>query len=222
MVAPKYTRQTQFGVLDLPIEKALQESFKIPSLSWINGQEGNRGLAFITQGVPINEIKGGEIYCTLLRSVSVLSADGVSGPLIPTPDAQELGEHTYHYSVYPHDGDWRKAQIHRRGFETSQPLSSFQLDRKPSAEEYRGITLGPVNLVLSALKKAEDDDSLIIRFFETCGEACTARLTLPEGIGSVKSVNLLEQEEEALVIRRGKVEMKVAPFEIVTLKLGRS
>ncbi len=158
----------------------------------------------------------------MLRSVSVLSADGVSGPLVPTPNAQELGEHTYRYSVYPHGGDWRKAQIHRRGFETSQPLSSFQLDRRPLAEEYRGMTLEPDNLVLSALKKAEDDDALIIRFFETCGKSCTAKLNLPDQVGSVKSTNLLEQEEEPLVIRRGCVEKKVAPFEIVTLKLSRS
>jgi alpha-mannosidase len=116
--------------------------------------------------MPIDEIKGGEIYCTLLRSVSVLSADGVSGPLIPTPGAQELGEHFYTCSVYPYQGDWREAQIHRKDFEIRQPFCALKLDRKPHFSEFSsGITLEPDNLVLSALKKAEDGDSLVLRFF---------------------------------------------------------
>lgn len=219
MVAPQYTRQTQFGVLDFPVEKTLKEALKIPSLSWINAQEGDRGLAFLTQGVPINEIAGGEIYCTLLRSVSVLSADGTSGPLVPTPDAQELGEHTYHYSLCPYKGDWKEAKVHRRAFETSQPLWAVQVDREPTRTAFESFTLEPSNLLLSALKKAEDSDALIMRFFETQGESCEAVVGLPEEVGKVTAVNLLEQEEAAVPVRGGKVKLQVGPFEIVTLKL---
>jgi alpha-mannosidase len=219
MVAPQYSRQTQFGVLTFPVERTLHDSMTIPSLSWINCQEDNRGLAFLTQGVPINEIKGGEIYCTLLRSVSVLSADGISGPLVPTPEAQEPGEHSYRYSIYFYNGDWRDAEIHRRGFETSQPLWAHQVDHDPGSKEFRSVVLEPDNLIVSALKKAEDDNAIIMRFFETRGEECTATLKLAAGIKSVKTVNLLEQEEEKITIKAGKVKMKVRPFEIVTLKL---
>ncbi|HEX5131883.1 MAG TPA: glycoside hydrolase family 38 C-terminal domain-containing protein, partial [Candidatus Krumholzibacteria bacterium] len=91
MAAPAYTRETQFGAVELPYARTLEEGVKMPSLTWLAAEEGERGLAFFTKGVPINEVKGGDIYSTLLRSVSVLSADGVSGPLIPTPGALELG-----------------------------------------------------------------------------------------------------------------------------------
>ena len=53
MVAHKYTRQTQFGVIDLPHSRTLAEGVKAPSLSWVNGEEGDRGLAFLSCGVPI-------------------------------------------------------------------------------------------------------------------------------------------------------------------------
>lgn len=220
MVAPQYTRQIQFGVLDMPYEKTIQESFKIPSLNWVNAQEGDRGLAMLTQRVPINEIRRGEIYLTLLRSVSVLSADGISGPLIPTPEAQELGEHNYYLSVYLYDGNWKDMQIHRRGFEKSQPLRSAQVNRAPAMEEFRSFTLEPDNLILSALKKAERDNSLILRFFETKGESCKAMLGLPPQIKSVETVNLLEETTGKLDSDAGKLEMDVAPFEIVSLKLS--
>ncbi len=219
MVTPVYTRQTQFGVISLPIGKTLRESLKIPSLNWITGQEGDRGLAVLTLGVPINEIKGGVVFSTLLRSVSVLSIDGVSGPLIPVPDAQELGENTFRYSIYPYTGDWREALIHRKGFETSQPLCALQIDKKPSYKEFRSFTLEPDNLICSALKKAEDGDVLILRFFETRGEPCHAVLGVPPQITSATFTNLLEEDEGEIEISDSKIEMDVGPFEIITLKL---
>lgn len=219
MVAPRYTRQTQFGALTLPHGKALQESFKTPSLSWITAEEADRGLAVLTLGVPINEIKGGEVYCTLLRSVSVLSNDGISGPLIPTPDAQELGEHSYRYSVCPYSGSWKDAGIHKRGFETAQPLRAMAFGKRPSQRELSSFTLEPDNLVLAALKKAEDDDALVMRFFETCGTECRARIGLPEQVRRAWTVNLIEDVESEVAIEKGTIEVDVGPFEIVSLKL---
>jgi alpha-mannosidase len=219
MVAPMYTRQTQFGVLELPQARTLEEGVKMPSLTWITAEEGDRGLAFMTHGVPINEIKGGEIYLTLLRSVSVLSADGVSGPLVPTPGAMELGEHYYSYSVIPYTGDWKKAGIHRRGSEFSQALLALQVDTEPHHKEYQGFSLEPDNLIISALKKAEQGNAVILRFFETIGEGCQAVLRVPSHIRAATVVNLLEEGESELAIHNGKLRMEVGPFEIVTLKL---
>jgi len=219
MGGPVFTRHTQFGVLELPLARTLEEGVKVPSLTWITGEQGDRGLAFMSDGVPINEIKGGEIYLTLLRSVSVLSADGVSGPLVPTPGARELGEHTYTYSIFPYTGNWKKAAIPRRGSEFSQTLLALQVDTAPYQKEYQGFSLEPDNLIISALKKAEQGNALIIRFFETTGESCRASLQVPVQINAAKSVNLLEQEESELAINDHTVEMEVGPFEIVTLKL---
>jgi alpha-mannosidase len=221
MVAPVYNRETQFGVLTLPREKTLRDTHRVPPLYWIAGEQGGRGLALLTHGIPVDEIKGGEIFFTLLRSVSVLSADGISGPLIPTPGAEELGEHIYTCSLLPYQGSWKDAEIFRREFELRQPLYPLKLDRKPSTSTYEsGISLKPVNLILSALKKAEDDESLILRFFETKGERCQAELTLPSEITFVQPVNLLEEEDgPSLDIEENKVLMEISPFEIVTLKL---
>jgi len=173
----------------------------------------------MTQGVPINEIRGGEIYLTLLRSVSVLSADGTSGPLIPTPGAMELGEHHYSYSVIPYIWDWKKARIHRRGSEFSQTLLALQVDTAPDHKEYRGFSLEPDNLIITALKKAEQGNAVILRFFEAIGEQCQAVLRLPSQIKAAKVANLLEEEESELTVNKNRLTMEVGPFEIVTLKL---
>jgi alpha-mannosidase len=222
MAAPSYTRETQFGAVELPYARTLEEGVKMPSLTWIVAEEGERGLAFLTKGVPINEVKGGDIFCTLLRSVSVLSADGVSGPLIPTPGALELGQHSYQYSVYPYTGSWREARIPREAFSFGEGLVAFPLDRVPDERVHTTFTLEPANLVASALKKAERDEALILRFFETAGEACQAELTLPKEVERVRVVDLLERDVEgvsSLDIHGDRVRMDVGAFEIVTLKL---
>jgi alpha-mannosidase len=219
MITPAFARQTQFGVIDLPQDRTVESGHKIPSLTWINSQEGDRGLAFLARGVPIDEIKGGEVYCTLLRSVSVLSSDGISGPLIPTPEAQELGRHTYTYSVLPYTGDWRDACIHRRAYETSQPLRAFQVNREPRSTTQSYFRLEPEGLVLSALKMAEVDDGVILRFFETTGQPCRAKLQVPGQFAKAQIVDMLEREEQVVGVDAGSLELDVGPFEIVTLKL---
>lgn len=220
MVRPSYCRQTQFGVLDLPFERVLNEGIKVPSLVWVNAEENNRGLAFLSASVPINEINGPNIYYTLLRSVSVLSSDGISGPLIPVPDAMELGRHTFRYSVYPHQGDWREANIHRRSHEFSRPIFALPMQSNPHEEEFRSFELEPDNLVLSCLKQAEREDAVILRFFETKGQACTASLRFPRQITSVRYADLLERDERPLELAGGLIQIPVGPFEIVTLKLS--
>ncbi|HEX5132546.1 MAG TPA: glycosyl hydrolase-related protein, partial [Candidatus Krumholzibacteria bacterium] len=178
---------------------------------------------FFTKGVPINEVKGGDIYSTLLRSVSVLSADGVSGPLIPTPGALELGQHSYQYSVFPYAGGWRGAGIPREAHSFGEGLVGFHTDRVPAVRDYGTFRLEPGNLVLSALKKAERDDALILRFFESSGEPCRATLRLPPEITHVQHANLLEDPdaESNLSIEHGAVLLDVKPFEIITLKMLR-
>jgi len=220
MVVPAYRRQTQFGVIDIPYSKTLEKTIKTATLNWICCEENNRGIGFLTHGMPINEIKGGEIYCTLLRSVSVLAANGQSGPLVPVPEAMELGEHFYKYSVVFYEGDWRDAEVYKTGMEFSQPLLAAQVDNVPSEVKISFISIKPENIVASALKKAEDDNSIILRFFETTGKKSKAKITLPPNVKAVKETNLIEEETgKEYKIRNGKVERMVNPFEIVTLKL---
>ncbi len=219
MAAPEYTRQTQFGVIPLSKAKTLEETVKVPSLSWINCDEGTRGLAFLTKGVPVNEIRQGELFYTLIRSVSVLSSDGISGPLIPTPGAMELGEHEYHYSIYPHDGNWQDVGIPRRGAEMSQSLVCYQADTEPLQESCSLISIEPENLILSTLKKAEQNESLILRLYESEGERCTAVITVPDTVKTAEFVNLIEAEPSPAPLKEGRLIFDVEPFEIVTLRL---
>ncbi len=69
------------------------------------------------------------------------------------------------------------------------------------------------------MKKAEDSDEVILRFFETKGEATEARVDVFRDLKRVTLVDLLEREESEVPFTRLGFNLIVKPFEIVTLKL---
>jgi len=223
----RYFRETQFGVIPEPTEQfALAGERKekpagIPNfLSWFDHGDGTKGITFMNKGIPAAEIKEGSVYLTLFRSVGILSGNGEAGPLVPTPDALELREYEFEYSLEPHEGGWKEVESYKLAQE-------FQHSPLAVPGEFRGnlpgessfLRVSPDNLILSALKKAEDGDEVILRFFETRGEETTAEIELFREIARAAVADLLEREEYKLKPVRNRLTMKVKPFEIVTLRL---
>lgn len=221
-----YFRETQFGVVAEPTEYYARTRGARPAgiphfMTWFDYGNGARGITFMNRGLPASEIVKNCVYLTLFRSVYGLSADGVAGPLVPTPDALELKPHIFEYSLQPHPGTWRQAKVYRWAQEYHHlPLpveAEGQGGELPRAFSF--LELSPDNLILSALKKAEESDEVILRFFETRGEATRARISFFRPVREARLADLLEREERTLPAAGEVLEMEVKPFEIVTLKL---
>ena len=89
----------------------------------------------------------------------------------------------------------------------------------PATGEF--LRLEPGNLIMTALKKNEDDDSISLRFFEAEGRANEpAHVKLFRPIKQAWRTNLIEEEPEPIAVNSdGTVRLEVRPWEIVTLKL---
>jgi alpha-mannosidase len=223
-----YFRETQFGVIAEPTEFLTKvaehwesEPSRIPNfMSWFDISDGVRGVAFMNRGLPAVEIMHNFVYITLLRSVGGLSADGTAGPLVPTPDALELKPYTFEYAIQFHDKGWRHAEIYKRAQEFHHlPIAVQAEGNGDLAPEFSFVEISPNNLILSALKKAEDSDEVILRFFETEGEPTEGRVEVFREIKRVTLVDLLEREEKELPFTGRGFILQVKPFEIVTVKL---
>ncbi len=223
-----YFRETQFGVIPEPTEfftRAAEpwgtKPSRIPNfMSWFDISDGIRGITFMNKGLPAMEIINSSVYITLFRGVYGLSADGIAGPLVPTQDALELKSYTFEYAVQPHDGDWRQAEMYKQAQEFHHLPTPVQADSNGDLPpEFSFLKLSPNNLILSALKKAEDSDEVILRFFETKGETTEAEVELFREIKRLTLVDLLEREERELPFEGNGFRLEVKPFEIVTLKL---
>jgi alpha-mannosidase len=153
----------------------------------------------------------------------MLSSDGVTGPAIPTPDAQEFKNYTFEYSLYPHQQGWKEAKSYKPANEFNNNLTGFQLMNEKRAgdlpSQFSFVELKPDNLILVSLKKAEDSDDVILRFFETRGEDTRGDIILFKAPASIKAVNLLEEEEREIKYSGSRISLSVKPFEIVSLKI---
>lgn len=218
-----------------------------PSLEWIDYSDKERkgGVSVLHKGIPSHEIRDNSIYLTLLRSVVLLSSDGIMGPCIPTPDAAETRPYTFRYSLLPHEGSWNEAASYRRGMEVNMSLIAIQvknnqnnksssrgasqLEDKKSYQNnqqsylpstYSFLKIDPKNIVLSILKISEDREAIIIRFYETEGKKTLAKLRFARKAKSIWLTDLLENHIKQVIDEiRNKQNNNLLEIEVEPFKI---
>jgi len=143
-------------------------------------------------------------------------------PEWPDPHADE-GHHEFTYSFYPHAGTWREAETVRRGYELNYPLTVTQptVHAGPLPATYSFVKIDAPNVVLTAVKKAEDDGGLLIRFYEWAGKEANVRIDLPMPASKVEETNLMEKPDHELILGDDAKGFLVPtkPYEIKTVKV---
>jgi alpha-mannosidase len=142
----------------------------------------------------------------------------------PTYWLTQPGNHRYRMALYPHKGNWRLR--YRDGIAFNFPLLAFVAPEGggvggPSLPPTAGfLSLEPANLILTAMKKAEDGEGVVVRFYEAEGCQVHANLRLFQPIKQAWKTNLIEDEEQPLPPSGdGSIQFLVKPWEIVTLKI---
>jgi alpha-mannosidase len=145
------------------------------------------------------------------------------------PDAEaDMGHHHFHYALYPHAGDWKEALTVRHGYEYNYPLAAVvttaHAGSLPPSHSFASVT--PENVVLTAVKKAEDANGLIFRIYEWAGKDSTAEFHIPAGATSATVTNLMETPEgQPLAVTHDAtgggeiVRAPIHPYEILTIRV---
>jgi alpha-mannosidase len=183
--------------------------FEVPALRWADLGDSAHGFSLINDSKYGYDAKDNVLRMSLLRS-----------PTWPDPDA-DRGRHHFSYALYPHAGDWKEALTVRRGYEFNSPLKALLVGAHTGAGhgDRSFVTVDQDNVVLTALKKSEDGNALIFRFYEWAGRNSEVHLTVPPGAASATLTNLMERPEGSplSLSRDGKVTVLVHPFEIVSV-----
>ena len=97
--------------------------------------------------------------------------------------ASDRGHHHFSYALYPHGGDWKQALTVRHGYEYNYQLRAMQVAAHAGSlpTEHSFASVQPENIVLTAMKKAEDSESLILHAYEWAGKSGDVTFTVPEG-----------------------------------------
>jgi mannosylglycerate hydrolase len=176
------------------------------------------GLTLLARGLPEYEATAdGALALTLLRCIGWLSRDDLStrrggaGPQLPVPGAQCLGTHRFEYALElgePADAELvRRSQDYRFDFVEGPP--GVRLDRPLRVEG---------DVVLSALKIAEDGDGLVLRAFNPGEREAPLELA---GRVSAERVRLDERPVEEAGRSPAGGRIVLGRGEVATLRLRR-
>jgi alpha-mannosidase len=207
-----------FGAIERPQEQ------EFPAQYWVDYSNGSKGLALLNRGLPGNNVAGGTLLLSLMRSARITAYPFFGGfePGVSSDLGLELGVgRSFDYALVPHAGDWRDAAVYKAGWEFNHPL----LARKVSAlggglpRRWGLLEISQANIVASALMPGRDG-SVMLRIYEASGKPANGiEVKFHVPVSSAFETNLLGDEIRPLPAAQDTVHLDLRPFEIKTLKL---
>lgn len=201
------TFDIQFGNLKRKVHKNTswdQARFESCGQKWMDFSEGHYGVALLNDCKYGHSVHDGVLSLTLIKS-------GIE----PNPMA-DVERHVFTYAIMPHGGDWREGGVVREGYKLNQPMYALAGGQEGKCFSY--ASAGPDNIVLETVKRAENGQGTVLRLYESENALTRARVRLPQGTSRAWSCNLLEERESELAVGPdGCVELRVKPYEVVTI-----
>ena len=183
--------------------------------NFVDVNDGKVGLMIANMGLPEYEVlRDGEntIALTILRSVGELGDWGV----FPTPEAQCLGKNVAEYSIVAHEGDYTGERAYEEAYNLNTPMLALQGDFK--AEDSL-VSIKGENVVLSAFKKAEEGDSIIVRIFNISDKEENFQIKVNRDVKEINEVNLNEELIEKLEVKENAINGIISKKQIKTFEI---
>ncbi len=208
------------AVYDLPfghIERAThrntsweQAKFEVCGHKWAGLSEGDYGVALLNDCKYGYDARENVLRLSLLRS-----------PV--RPDGQsDIGQHQFTYSLLPHAGDWRQAQVDRRAYELNIPVLAAEITGDGTTEAglpatHTALTVNSQSLIVEALKQAEGGKGLILRTFDSHGSHAQSSFVWAANLNSVAETDLLEENPQVVTLANDRnFSARYTPYEIKT------
>ncbi len=222
------TREIQFGHLRTPIHTNTSwdfARFEVCAHRWVDVAEPGAGLALLNDskyGHHAERQRTGSdlpmttLYLTLLR-----------GSRYPDP-RQDQGTHHCTYSLLPHAGDLRAAGVVAEGYRLNLPLRVVAGGTGPAGAVPPVVSVDHPGVVVEAVKLADDGTGdVVVRCYEAHGGRALARIVPGFAASGVVATDAHERPDgdvvtPAVAFDGASAEVEFRPFQIVTLRFGRT
>lgn len=207
----KATYDIQFGSVERPVHKNTSwedAKFEVCAHKFVDFAEYGYGVSLLNDCKYGHNIENGTMKLSLFKCATH-----------PDPDADK-GEHFFTYSLLPHSGNFRENGTIQLAYELNCPMKAFEIGKQDGAlgEEYSFISCDSDNFIVETVKKAENDDNIIVRGYECYNKRTDVTLTAGFDVKKAYICDLLENELEEIDVIDNKVKFTAKPFEIVTVK----
>jgi len=183
--------------------------FETVGHKWADLSERDYGVSLLNDCKYGYDIKDQTMRLTLIKS-----------GIYPDPTADQ-GQHSFTYSLYPHGGDWFKAETAKEAYDLNYPLQTVitQSDSGEQPQQKSFVEVEAESTILETVKKAEDSDALILRFYEYGNRREKVRVALKRKIKKVNESNLIEEDIAEIESESSNFEFEIKPYEIRTFKV---
>ncbi|ELY2484826.1 mannosylglycerate hydrolase [Cronobacter sakazakii] len=203
------------------------EEAPVPVWNFLNYavlEQQGQGIALFTEGLREVEIVGERhdtFALTLLRGVGALGKADLalrpgrpSGIHLPTPDSQMRGEFSCRLSLWPYQGDALTAGVAQQARTWLTPVQCYNkipwdaMKLNPSGIttpcRYSLLQMTTGGAQLSALKKAEDREALIVRVYNpSCVTTSEAQVTFSASLQAWQQTGMDEEPRADNVLPNG-------------------
>ncbi|MDX9972488.1 MAG: glycoside hydrolase family 38 C-terminal domain-containing protein [FCB group bacterium] len=195
-----------------------------PMHRFVDMSDGKQGFAILNTGIREYEAMDTAerpLAITLLRAFTFRQS-----PIIDRwdvyPDmelSQCPGRHEWTYAIYPHKGDWTSG-VFDQAEALNLPLELAQAGAHEGTlpKSLSLVEVSGGSLQLTALKKAEDGDSYIVRLFNPTEKGAIGTLKVFKDIKHAWLTNLNEERQRELQPSGNTLSLKVGKKKIVTVE----
>jgi alpha-mannosidase len=222
----------QFGHIRRPIHRNTTWDLardEVAAHKWVDVSQHEYGVALLNDSKYGHKVYqthfGSVIDLNLLRSVPYpgpsLVKDSSVRPGEPHHAYTDQAEHQFTYAIYPHSGNLATSHVVQAAYELNVPLRVIPLSPQngdlPRQASY--ISLDRSNIIIEAVKQAEDDESVIVRLYEAVGCTASTKMRFGFNIISAEIVDLMEENPQRLKVTENSLVLDFRPFEIKTIKV---
>jgi alpha-mannosidase len=182
--------------------------FEVNGHKWADLSEAGYGVSVLNDCKYGWDVRENVIRLSLLRS-----------PQSPDPEADQ-GAHLFTYSLFPHAGDWKDGTV-QEGFDLNVPFLTVAEDAHAGdwGASRSFVAIDKPNVIVDAMKKAEDSGDLILRTYEAYGGRGTATISFDGPVSSVTECDLLEEGDAPVKTDGASFSFEFKPFEVKTFKV---
>jgi len=176
---------------------------------WADLSEGGYGVSILNDCKYGYDIKDSTMRISLMRAPTCPDRTG------------DHGTNSFVYSLYPHKNGWQDGGTVQKAFELNVPLAAFatQAHKGSLPAEKSFISADRSNVIIDAVKQAQDGDGIILRVYEAEQRRGTVSVKTALPLSRVTECNLMEENEGEIPVNGGEFSFKIRPFEVKTFRL---
>lgn len=182
--------------------------FEVAAHKWADLSEGGYGCSIINDCKYGYDIHNSHMRITLMRAPTCPDRTG------------DHGINTFRYAFHPHAEDWRNDTVQQATAFNVPPVAVLNTEAScGKITDGTFVSLSEKNVLIDAIKKAQDGRGYIVRVVEEEQRRGNVTLDWAFGFEKVIETNMIEEDIAEIAQAGNSFEFIIKPFEVKTFRI---